>query len=292
MIKVYVDVGHGGSDVGGKSLGKLEKEMNLEVALFLRLFPKFYNIEYAVEIVLSRDDDYFVSLFESAKKCNEYDADICISIHHNANDSESHGWEIITSITGSGKLLAEEIGDAFTNRCLLNKGRGIYTRVGENGKDYFAIIRNTKCIAIITESLYMDNVKDIKNYNAIREADAIFNGILNYFCIDTKIGIFDSILYRELSLGLLRIGSNNYRYWTIRLDREFDYDNVYVTTLLEKIVMFFEKDNVTAKDVFIHALEKLGSNSAEYWYNCYCKGKYDNGNVSKLLQLLEKYFEQ
>jgi N-acetylmuramoyl-L-alanine amidase len=80
--KIVIDPGHGGKDPGavGPS-GLLEKNVNLEISKTLK---KLLEDELQVEIIMTRDDDRFVSLNERARIANEASADLFISVHCNS----------------------------------------------------------------------------------------------------------------------------------------------------------------------------------------------------------------
>ena len=79
MITVIVDPGHGGQDLGGKGAGNvLEKQLTL--ALARRLVQELRNSGIA-NPVLTRRDDYSISLDDRAGLANHRGGDILISLH-------------------------------------------------------------------------------------------------------------------------------------------------------------------------------------------------------------------
>jgi len=84
--RVVLDPGHGGHDLGAKSpQGIYEKDINLAIALKLR---GRLERDMGVEVVLTRDGDYFVPLSGRTGIGNRADADLFMAIH--ANGSPSH----------------------------------------------------------------------------------------------------------------------------------------------------------------------------------------------------------
>jgi N-acetylmuramoyl-L-alanine amidase len=85
---IVLDPGHGGKDPGavGKKLKAKEKDVNLAVALKLK---HMLENELGVRVLMTRDDDRFVSLGDRTKYANEHKADLFISIHANASKSSS-----------------------------------------------------------------------------------------------------------------------------------------------------------------------------------------------------------
>ncbi|MBO5816885.1 MAG: N-acetylmuramoyl-L-alanine amidase [Paludibacteraceae bacterium] len=88
---VVIDAGHGGHDAGavGLTLGTMEKDLNLSVALGLaeQIREKYPE----VKVILTRDSDVFLPLQKRAdvvNKCKD-NAKLFISIHTNAADNRN-----------------------------------------------------------------------------------------------------------------------------------------------------------------------------------------------------------
>lgn len=87
MNKTYtivIDPGHGGKDVGAVDNGQREKEINLEVAkkLAARIKKNLKN----VKVVMTREEDKYITLQERADIANSNKGDLFISIHTNSVD--------------------------------------------------------------------------------------------------------------------------------------------------------------------------------------------------------------
>jgi N-acetylmuramoyl-L-alanine amidase len=84
VVRVVIDPGHGGRDSGavGPS-GVREKDVTLDVAH--RVAPVL--AAQGLQVVLTRDDDRFVSLEERTARANAFGADLFLSIHCNASES-------------------------------------------------------------------------------------------------------------------------------------------------------------------------------------------------------------
>lgn len=78
-IIIAVDAGHGGVDPGASGRrGTREKDVVLEVA---KALAARINQEPGMKAVLTRDDDYFISLQERTKRARKAKADLFVSIH-------------------------------------------------------------------------------------------------------------------------------------------------------------------------------------------------------------------
>lgn len=80
VATVVIDAGHGGSDPGASRLGVLEKDVTLDVARRLRDLLADGDLK----VLLTRDDDRFLSLRDRALLANGERADLFVSIHVNS----------------------------------------------------------------------------------------------------------------------------------------------------------------------------------------------------------------
>ena len=80
---VVLDPGHGGKDYGAVGKTSNEKSINLEVA---RLVAGSLRQQDSIKVVMTRDDDTFLSLQERANVANRAHGDLFISIHVNSVD--------------------------------------------------------------------------------------------------------------------------------------------------------------------------------------------------------------
>ncbi len=93
---VVLDPGHGGRDPGAIGpTGLKEKEVVLDVAKQIQAIiqKKAPNIK----VYLTRDKDYYLSLPKRTEIAQEYNADLFLSLHVNANPSrKAHGFSVYT----------------------------------------------------------------------------------------------------------------------------------------------------------------------------------------------------
>ena len=154
-MKVFLGVGHGGSDPGAVANGVKEKDLNLSIALACR----DVLVKHGVEVRMSREKDENDPIGDETKECNVYGPDLAVDIHNNAGGGD--GGEVFYShLGGKGKTLAENILAEIVK--VGQNSRGIKTRVNSQGKDYYAFIRNTTCPATIVECAFVDNASDLK----------------------------------------------------------------------------------------------------------------------------------
>ena len=177
--KVFIGVGHGGSDPGAVKY-ITEKEYTLKVAYALSEILSKNGVDFK----LSRTQDIDTDLDSKVRMCNAYRPDLVVDIHFNAGGGQ--GFEVYYSVVGgTSKKLAENINAEVKK---LMSSRGIKTKTGNSGRDYFGIIRDTDAPAVLCEGGFVDSKKDadyIKaNYKKLAEAYA--NGILKTLGITPK----------------------------------------------------------------------------------------------------------
>lgn len=100
LSTVVIDAGHGGKDPGCSWGEKLEKDLNLKIALALgSMIEEAYD---DVKVIYTRRDDRFVELHERGDMANRANADLFISIHTDAvSNTEANGSS--TYIMGNDK---------------------------------------------------------------------------------------------------------------------------------------------------------------------------------------------
>lgn len=94
---VVIDAGHGGKDTGAIDNGVREKDINIGVATQLA-----YMIEKklkGVNVVMTRNNDTFISLQERADIANRNHADLFISIHTNSVDAKNPNRKTVAGST-------------------------------------------------------------------------------------------------------------------------------------------------------------------------------------------------
>ena len=152
-MKVFIGVGHGGSDPGAVSWNVKEKEPNLSIALACR----DELVRHGVEVKMSREKDEDDPLSEEIRECNAYGPDLAVDIHNNAGGGD--GAEVFYHYGGGkSKVLAENVLEEIVK--VGQNSRGAKIRKNAAGKDYYGFIRETSCPAVIVECAFVDNATD------------------------------------------------------------------------------------------------------------------------------------
>lgn len=148
-MKVCIDAGHGGKDSGAVGAKVTEKWIALDVAN--RVATKLQNS--GMEVVMTRDSDYFVELADRATISNNTGADIFVSIHCNSASESATGTEV-WNYPGAAedKRLAQSILDKLIVRTGF-RNRGVK-------EENFAVLRLTKCPAALVELGFISNLQE------------------------------------------------------------------------------------------------------------------------------------
>lgn len=88
---VVLDAGHGGKDPGKVGYrGVLEKDIALKITKFI---GKQLVKDKSIKVVYTREKDEFVNLWKRGRIANKANADLFVSIHCNAHNSQASGAE-------------------------------------------------------------------------------------------------------------------------------------------------------------------------------------------------------
>lgn len=185
---IVIDPGHGGSYSGavGK-MGLKESDVNLGVALYLWGFLRGAG---AQPIMTRTADTTVVSphrkqlsddLRARSKICNELNADLFISIHHNSNinDPKKNNLEVYYKLVdpGPSRELAECVMERIRDTLEAGKAQVL--------PGNYSVLRETTSTAILGEASYLthrENERRLTLHGFLKlEAEAYFLGSLDYF---------------------------------------------------------------------------------------------------------------
>lgn len=175
MKKVFLGIGHGGSDPGATYNGIQESELNLSIGKYC----SDALVRHGVNVLMSRTKDENDSAPEEVKECNAFKPDLAVDIHNNAGGGD--GAEVYYHYKGgTSKTLANNILCEIVN--IGQNSRGAKTRLNSAGRDYYAFIRETTPPAVVLECAFIDNLNDFKIIDTEAELKvmgvAIAKGIL------------------------------------------------------------------------------------------------------------------
>lgn len=179
QFKVCIDPGHGDYDVGTTSLdgSRLEKDDNLAIGLKVRDFLE----EAGAVVVMTREDDTFLSLEERCQLANRTSSDLFVSLHRNSYDGDISGIEVWVHNKEPEKdtTLAQDIMNALDETNIADD-RGVqYGYVGLPNDNYY-VNAETKMPSCLLEMGFLTDETDNKLFdeNIDSYAQAIANGII------------------------------------------------------------------------------------------------------------------
>ncbi|MFH0274893.1 N-acetylmuramoyl-L-alanine amidase [Vibrio jasicida] len=182
MKKVAIVVGHWPTSIDGGAynddLKMSEFDFNNQLAPLLASKVREHGY---IPIIVYRET---YSLLP--EQVNDTKADICISLHCNAFDSDPHGSEVLYHYSSTnGKRLAQAIQDNVVS-CLQLPDRGIkpidYDYEGGAGDKGGWLVEKTSMPCVIVEPFFIDSNSSLESaINKLDElADAMASGIDTY----------------------------------------------------------------------------------------------------------------
>ena len=210
-VVVVIDPGHGGlrgeSDDGAINGDIVERYINMAVAKAMYEELSKYN---GVKVYLTHDsEDVSMSLRARSEFAKSVNADFLFSIHFNASELHGkYGSEVWIPSIGSYYVAGYQFADIELNE-LSQMGlfiRGIKTRIGDDGDEYYGIIRENEwrgINAVIIEHCYVDNKEDRKyivNENLEKFGKLDATAVAKYFGLkSTELGV-DYSDYKKLDV--------------------------------------------------------------------------------------------
>lgn len=180
-VTVMLDVGHGGTSEGAYGLDEdhPEAERNYHLAVLLKAELE----SMGATVVLNRGADETLNADERCQLLKSVKPDLCIAIHHDANNSSRpHGFGSFHSTLFSADA-ARYIYDATV-------AADIYAAEAEGNRNrlkwhYYFVARMSDCPVVLTENGFMTSPIDhvgIVDYDTnLRKAQAIAAGTAEYF---------------------------------------------------------------------------------------------------------------
>ena len=194
---IIVDAGHGGKDPGATGFNRYhEKDLALKITKYLKT-----NLQKDFNVIMTRNNDSFISLSGRPNIGNKYKGDFFVSIHLNANNSsQANGADIFyfsrTESDYAKKVAAFEnsVGDKFgentdditliMGQLFYKKNKEISAKVAQNlvnsyskklrmrnrgahGAN-FAVLRGFDGPGILVEAGFITNTSDISKLKQAR----------------------------------------------------------------------------------------------------------------------------
>jgi N-acetylmuramoyl-L-alanine amidase len=186
---ILLDNGHGNNTAGKRSpdgtLLEYQYTRDMAKSVFNTLKALGYNVELLVPEI------YDVPLSERVRRvnqyCNDYGASnvVVVSIHINAagNGTQwmtARGWSVYTS---KGKTKSDELATIMCEEAEKShvdfKIRRDFSDGDPDWEENFTILTKTKCPAVLSENLFMDNKDDVDFLQSQTGKDVVKNIHIN-----------------------------------------------------------------------------------------------------------------
>ncbi|MEH2274795.1 MAG: N-acetylmuramoyl-L-alanine amidase [Nostoc sp.] len=174
-VVVIIDPGHGGKDSGALGIGGArEKDVILPIGRRLAEILQ----QNGVQVIMTRDSDYFVTLPGRVLLAERANADVFVSIHANsagASRPDVNGLEVYYYDSGLG--LARIVRSSILQSIATIKDRGVR-------RARFYVLRKSSMPSILVETGYMTGREDMARLRTSayqnKMAEAIARGVLQY----------------------------------------------------------------------------------------------------------------
>lgn len=207
-VVIVIDPGHGGENLGTEYLPIPEKLYTMQAALYMKEELETYQ---NVEVYLTHTEDIDMDLTQRAEFAKNVNADFLFSLHFNMSLShELYGSEIWIPSTGTLYSRGYSAGNEFLIQLEQVMGlfnRGIKTKIGSKGTDYYGIIKQCALRdipAIIVEHCHVDHINDIANLQSQDKLKALgvcdATAAARYFGLEKKDKSADYSEYAPLAV--------------------------------------------------------------------------------------------
>ncbi len=177
---VVIDPGHGGKDPGARSYGLQEKNLALQISLRLRNLIRT-NAPH-VRVVMTREDDRYISLEQRARLAQRYGANLFLSIHLNAHHARRlNGVETYTS---SRKMSSGEQTKFKALAVRIHQGLlGVLNRGGRKVRDLgvkraaFRVLAAGGVPAVLVEAGFLTNQREALRLSSPAHLQHIATGL-------------------------------------------------------------------------------------------------------------------
>lgn len=187
-MKILIDNGHGYDTPGKCSPDVSLREWQWTREIARRVVKRLSDAGYNASLLVPEDND--VTLRQRVARANRYGDALVVSIHVNASGMTPqwrtpHGWCAIVAPNASlkSRSLAAMLAQSAEEH-------GLHVRKPKPDSAYWmqnlAICRDTRCPAVLTENLFMDNRHDcamlLTDEGKDKIVDIHVNSIIKFLC--------------------------------------------------------------------------------------------------------------
>ena len=187
---ICLDPGHGGTQPGAVNGTLLEKEINLDEALYLRDMWE----SRGATVTMTREGDETKSIRDRYSKCNDVKADILVSVHTNSVSDPSINGSLSIYFQGEDKVLAGAVHEImYPALKVAAPEQDNFTNFGLK-KDALGVLLKSKMPSVVVEPVFMSNTGEegllqtaiadcdlVEQCRRLEIANTIIDGVDNYF---------------------------------------------------------------------------------------------------------------
>ena len=174
--RIFIDVGHGGNDIGAVGLSQNNSEAICNLRLANKLKEKLEIL--GATVIMSRTDNSTVNPPDKQELLGKANADYCIAIHHDFGSNTKTSGFGAYHFTPFSKTAADFIDTRMDNT-------DVFVRDWDVRFHYYFMARMTYCPVVLTENGFLSNSHDynttITPSDVEKKAQALCDGILDYF---------------------------------------------------------------------------------------------------------------
>lgn len=186
MVKIFLDAGHGGKDLGAIGNGLHEKDVALDITQRIEQKLQAYQ---NIDIKLSRNKDKFLTLDERTDMANAWGADCFLSLHLNAvDDKTARGFESFI-FNGPVQKATQAFQNVLHEEIIKKIGKLISVDRGKKRAN-FHVLRESNMPAVLGENLFVSSASDanLLKSNSFLDtlAQGYVTGLEKYFGLELK----------------------------------------------------------------------------------------------------------
>jgi len=160
MKKIYINPGHSDKDPGAVGY-EVERELAVKIAQYM---SAYLLAHYECEVMIGSGDD----LMAICREANTWKAALFVSIHLNAGEGDGFECYVYSKArVPLGELFAKYVQEAGQNLRLYGAAPGV--KINPN----WTVLKYTNMPAILNEGAFVDNLKDIQDWNEDHELQAL-----------------------------------------------------------------------------------------------------------------------
>jgi N-acetylmuramoyl-L-alanine amidase len=169
-MRIVLDPGHGGVDSGcisNDSVLDLGAVYESNSALMIAILASEYAKNFKdLDVMLTRTQDSFVSLSARVAFSNDNNADVFVSLHHNARVPERPGFEVETYYMTelSESSISAQLAQSVHRQVLWSVNNDSGIQIIDRGikQANFYVLRETLCPAILVELGFLTDAEELE----------------------------------------------------------------------------------------------------------------------------------